>query len=202
MRENVIAMIVVVACAMAFVSPIQAQKKTEIGVKGGLGFANLTGDVSDNKSMLCFGGGGLFRFSPSPQFSIQPEVLLVLKGAKYEDGYDSEKVKLTYIEVPVLAMYRPPTGGKVSPSFFAGPAISLLISAKAGDEDIKDEMNSTDLGLVFGAGVDFETGAKGKISLDGRYTMGISNIVKDSSDNSVRNGVFFLGVNYIFPLGQ
>lgn len=201
MRKKFITMIIVVAFTLAFVSPIQAQKKTEIGVKGSLGLTTHTGDVSGIKSMLSFGAGGLFRFSLNPQFSIQPEVLLVLKGSQ-EKGDDGDKLNMVYIEVPALAMYRPPTEGKISPSFFAGPAIGLLVSAKVGGEDVKDEFNSVDFGLVLGAGVDFETGPKGKISFDGRYTMGVSNILKDSGDYSVKNGVFSLWVSYIFPIGQ
>ena len=201
MIKKVITIMMVVACVIVFVYPVQAQKKIEMGIKGGLGLANLTGDVSGTESMLSFGGGGLFRFSPIPQFSIQPEVLFVLKGAQ-EKGDNGEKLKLAYIEVPVLAMYRPPAGEKVSPSFFAGPAISVLVSAKVGSEDIKDEVNSTDFGVVFGAGVDFKAGEKGKVSLDGRYTMGISNIAKDSGNDSVKNGVFSFWVSYLFPLGQ
>ena len=119
-----------------------------------------------------------------------------------EKGDDAEKLKLTYVEVPILAMYRPPTQGTIRPAFFVGPAIGLLLSAKVGDDDIKDNLNGTDFGFVFGAGVDFETGAKGNISLDCRYTMGMSNIVKDSGDDSVKNGVFSFGVSYIIPLGQ
>ncbi|MCK5125539.1 MAG: PorT family protein [candidate division Zixibacteria bacterium] len=201
MRKYVIALMVVVVCAMAFVSPAQAQTKTEIGIKGGFGFANLTGDVTGTKSALSLGGGGLIRFPLSPQFSIQPELLLILKGTM-EKGDDGEKLKLTYIEVPILAMYRPPTKGTVRPVFFTGPVLGLLLSAKVGDDDIKESLNGTDFGLVFGAGVDFETGAKGKIFLEARYTMGISNIAKDSGDDSVKNGVFSLGVSYLLPLGQ
>lgn len=201
MRKNVITMAVVAACVIAFISPVHAQTKAEIGVKGGFGFATLTGDTYGIKSMLNLGGGGLIRFSLSPQFSIQPELLLILKGAM-EKGDDGEKIKLTYIEVPILAMYRPPTQGTIRPAFFVGPAISMLLSAKVGDDDIKDDLNGADFGFVFGAGVDFETGARGKFSLDCRYTMGMLNIVEDAGDDSVKNGVFSFGVSYIIPFGQ
>jgi len=200
MRKNIITILVVITCAMMFVCPIQAQNNTEMGIKGGLDLANLTDDASGVKSKLGFGIGALIRFNQSPQFSIQPEVLLIQKGAKEkEDDSDGESINFTYIEIPVLFKYQPPSESSYKPAFFAGPAFGLLLSAKIGDDDFKDQMKGTEFGLVFGAGVDIKTKKRGYISIDGRYTFGLSDILdSEYDDSSVKNGVFYIGLSYIF----
>lgn len=184
---------------VVLIAPANAQTNAKMGFKGNLGIVNLTGDISANKATIGFGGGALFRYYASPEFSIQPELLISLKGTK-EEGDDGEKLKLTYVEVPVLLMYHPPTKGNIVPGFYFGPQLSFLMSAKSGGEDIKDMINSTDFGLVIGAGIDVSSREKGSLFLDLRYALGLSNIAKESDGDSIKNGAFFLGISYLFPL--
>lgn len=200
MKNILMNMMIVLACALLSLSTIQAQ--TEIGIKAGINFATVNGDPTDIKGILTFGAGGFVRIAAGPQFSIQPEVLLTMKGAE-EDFTSGEKVKLTYLEIPVLVVYQPPTTRNISPTLFVGPAVSLLMSAKSDDLDIKDDLKSTDLGLVLGAGIEFKSGTKGRIGLDGRYTLGLTNFNDVNPDDwTIKNGVFSLAISYIFPLGQ
>jgi hypothetical protein len=187
---------------VSFTVPVDARSQSQFGIKAGFGLANLTGDISGNKSMLGFGGGGFARFSTSPQLVIQTEALLVMKGTKEDNGGaggSEEKLKLTYIEIPFLFMFQPQTEGSVAPSFFAGPAVGLLVSASAAGVDVKDAFNTADFGLVFGGGAEFGSGEKGKFTVDARYTLGLANIAKDSGDLSVKNGVLMFMVGYLFP---
>jgi len=50
--------------------------------------------------------------------------------------------------------------------------------------DIKSTLKSVDFGIVAGAGVDIK-----KISLDVRYTMGLSKLEQPSSALDLKNGV-------------
>lgn len=198
MKTTFVATITALFLAVALAGTLEAQDKVALGVTGSAGLANLTGDIAGTKSTLSIGAGGLLRFSPSPRFSVQPELQLVLKGAADNDS--DSKVKLTYLEFPILALYRPPATGTVSPCFFAGPALGLLLSAKEGDDDIKDLVESTDFGLVFGAGIDVKTKGTGIVNLSGRYTLGITDIEKEFDDYAVKNGAFLITVSYLFPL--
>jgi hypothetical protein len=64
---------------------------------------------------------------------------------------------------------------------FAGPSLGILMSAMSktsvsilsGSVDIKDQVNSTDIGLVIGAGVSLIG-----LNLDARYQMGLSPVEK------------------------
>lgn len=170
---------------MATISPLVAQTNVELGIKGGLNVANITGDVSNTNTMLGFVGGGLAKINTNPQFSIQPELLVTLKGAQQDEG-GNEKLKLTYLEIPVLGVYNFPTSSSTKPYILAGPALGILISAKAGEDDFKDNVNSTDFGFVLGGGVGFPAGENGKVVLDGRYAVGLANIAKDSEDDTIK----------------
>jgi hypothetical protein len=222
MRKTLITMMALAAFAMLLVVPAQAQMKTEFGLKGAVNMANMSGDVENNKMMLAFGGGIFARIMPNDQICIQPEVLYMMKGCKFDDvGTTTDaKTVFNYIEVPVLVKYMIPTEGKISPCIFAGPAVGMLMSAKAKgtqdntdyDNDIKDFMKSIDFGVAFGAGIDFAVGEKGKITFDARYTLGLNNLNDVSEadaatfgfgvDDSFKNGVISVMVGYAFPIGQ
>ncbi len=69
--------------------------------------------------------------------------------------------------------------------FFGGPSLAFKVSANATadfgggsvSDDISDEIESFDFGLVFGAGWE-----AGRLSIDGRYTWGLSRINVDEAD--------------------
>lgn len=197
--------------AVLFVMTACAQA-TEVGFQGALNLANMSGDIAENKVLLGFGGGVFARFTPAPQFFVQPEVLYMMKGTKWDleilDETLELKFKFNYIEIPVLFGYQFPMQGSVSPAIYVGPALGILMSADAEadgeSEDMKDFTKSTDFGLVIGGGVDIKTGEKGKFMLGGRYTLGLSNINDDEEDPDfeLKNGVISFFVGYGFPIGQ
>ncbi|MBU8933540.1 MAG: PorT family protein [candidate division Zixibacteria bacterium] len=147
------------------------------GIKAGINMANITGDDVDDLDMkLGFGFGGFLVYAVSPQLVIQPEVLYMMKGAQFDDE-DGEtwKIKVDYLEIPVLVKFKFPTEGNFKPCLFAGPALGILMSAKVEDEDIKDDLKSIDFGLAFGGGFGLVMG-EGMLTFDARYTLGMSNV--------------------------
>lgn len=194
---------------------------TEIkgGLKIGASSAKLYGDDvedledflgEDLKSRIGFCVGGFVTIDIAEIFAIQSEVLYTMKGLTYEEEImgDTLKawIKLDYLEIPVLAKINIPTPGGVKPSLFAGPAIALKLSSKvkaeyAGDSDEEDleDVKGTDFGLVIGGGLDFGFGSSGRgsISVDIRYTLGLSTISEFEGED-IKNGVFSLMVGYSF----
>ena len=125
-----------------------------------------------------------------------------MKGAKADvtnefltdEGYGSltMKMKQDYIEVPVLIKYNIPTQGSISPNLFVGPYAAINVGSKLEWEDVPAELEgedvpegdienaaSIDFGLTFGGGLGFAVGPKGKLTLDVRYTLGMTNIFDD-----------------------
>ena len=219
-------MILAVGLIFIIAGAVQAQMKMEFGLKGAVNMSNVTGDVENNKMLLGFGGGIFARMMPSPQITIQPEVLYMMKGAKFDDYTNAldmditdAKMEFSYVEVPILVKYNIPTEGKIAPSLFAGPAVGFLMSAKKKgaedgvdyDCDVKDYMKSIDFGVAVGGGIDVAMGEKGKLTFDARYTLGLSNIndvaeadVADfgyGTDASLKNANISVMVGYAFPIG-
>lgn len=182
------------AAVIAVAAPVtlEAQDVT-IGVKGGLNSADLSiseDPVSINTDSRTGFVGGLFaQFNLGDVIAIRPEGLFSQKGASAtEEGVDIE-LQLDYIELPVLALARIPTGGMVRPVLFAGPVISFEttcgvegseggISISADCDAVDDDpilTKGTDFGVAFGGGLEIESGNL-LFLLDGRYTLGLTDI--------------------------
>lgn len=163
------------------------------GLRGGLNMTDFGGKRivdSDFRTGLTL---GVFASVPlGAGLSVQPEVVYSQRGARsaaYDyhdipaDGdappigvYLGEKSRHDYLEVPVLLKLDPsPAGDLVRPVFFAGPSLGFLLGAReVHDTDYEEYLNSTDFGVVFGAGVEF-----GRLSFDARYDLGLTAIARD-----------------------
>ncbi len=119
-----------------------AEIKIELGPKGGLNFATMTGDLADTSAMgdgpeasyLVRGAGGVFvSIILTDSWSIQPEFLYSQKAGKWEEVYTegyftataTQEIEVEYIEIPVLAKFTFPQSGKFKPFLCAGPALAF-----------------------------------------------------------------------------
>jgi hypothetical protein len=139
-------------------------------------------------------------------FAVQPEIYYSMKGAKLKDQYNDLNLKLTYVEIPILLQFIVPLKGTpVKPLLFVGPAMGLNLTAKnertnngqATEEDFKDLIKSTDLGLVFGGGISLPLG-KNQLGIDVRYSLGLSNIGKDTGSATIKNNIINFNLFYGF----
>jgi len=203
-------MFVIVGFCVLF-SPSLSAQGLSFGLKGGLNIANLRGeDVTvdmDSRIGLC--AGGFVAIDVLGIITIQPEVLFSMKGAKYDTLLFGEPVstslEFNYIEIPVLVKYSLPLPGIIKPNLFIGPSLGINLNAKAiakiGDlsveDDVKEDIKSTDFCLVLGGGVDFELDI-GKLAIDVRYTMGLTTIDDTAVEEDVKNGVISIMAAYSF----
>jgi hypothetical protein len=178
------------------------------GPKAGLSMAKLSGEdvdslFDDAKFKTGFAGGAFLSIGVAQQFTIQPELLYVMRGTK-EDTTDA-KLKLDYVALPILIKWMAPTQGKVKPNLFAGPEVAFLMSAKfdtvGGDFDVKDSTKSVDFGLVFGGGLDFDAGS-GRVTFDVRYNLGLAKIDDTPTDYTIKNSGFAAFIGYAIPIGR
>jgi outer membrane protein W len=219
MKKSILMMTALVICVALIASPAMAQTKFNLGITAGVAMSNGTAKDSagtkleGNKMKLGLAAGVFFRIIPSEQICIQPEILYVMKGPKFDDAGDVTGLKfdLNYIEIPVLVKYMFKTEGNFKPNIFAGPYVGILASAKAkGSEggvsasvDIKDNFKSTDFGAAFGVGFDYKVGESGLFTFDARYSLGLTNIAKDPvGDQSWKNNCILVKVGYAFEMGN
>lgn len=191
------------ALALGVASAAQAQSAT-FGIKAGGSLTNYTGKGSDGANYkFGFHGGFIANFAANEAFSIQPELLYSMKGAKGTEtisGYTvTSKVTTHYIDVPVLAHIN--AGGLF---FELGPQVGFLVAANGSQEangqsvsaDIKDQLKTVDFGYAAGLGYQMANGP----GIGLRYNGGFIDVNKNNSnsDNATRNGAFQLYVSYMF----
>ena len=180
-----------------------AEGNIRYGAKAGLNIASIAFSEGDAEtdSKIDFALGGFMEYKMSPTFSIQPELLYTRKGYSEDNSFYEMDLSITYIQMPVLAKYIFAEKFGV----FAGPAISFLMTADQELEmkgdwddwkesvDVKDDYNSTEFALVFGADYDFNN-----IIFDVRYDLGLTKINDDDSDIDELNRTFSFLVGYKF----
>jgi hypothetical protein len=182
-----------VVLASSFMALVSNAQQTQFGLKAGANIASVgVDDGDDYDSKAGFHVGGLAHIHITQHFAVQPELTYSAQGGK--DG-DNLKLKLNYINIPVLAQYMTLDGFR----FETGPQIGFLASAKRKvndvEFDVKDDLESLDFSWAFGVGYLFP-GANG-LGVDVRYNLGISNISEDNTYQA-RNRVFQIGLFYQF----
>lgn len=120
-----------------------------------------------------------------------------------EENYNySDKTRLNYLDVPLLARYKVGQGGF---GVYAGVQPSLLLSAKRKSEgtgsenqtaDVKDSYKSLDMAGSVGVGYAFGNG----FQINAGYDHGFTNIADNNSfgTGKIRNRTFKLTLGYRF----
>ena len=189
--------------ALVFGLGVQAQQtketKKESGIelipKAGINFANQSiKNVNGEKSKVSFQAGlGVNIQTGIKNFSIQPEVNFISKGTKFKNSFGNETYNFNYIEVPVLAKY---SFGPVYVN--AGPSIGFLMGKSDKIKAAYGNTKTIDFGVQMGAGIAIPAGP-GKMIIDGRYNLGLSNI-SDEKGIDVKNRGFAVSLGYAIPL--
>lgn len=172
---------------------------THAGVKGGVNIANMSADPSDTElgdSLPGYSMGVWWGVPVNRSMSIRPEALFTLKGDQQKDA--DTKVKMSYIEVPVLATMSFLHDAKTQPSLFLGPSLGFNVASKATvadvETDVKDQTQTMEVGLVMGGGLDFMVGEKNSVGIDLRYNLGLTDTADATGAPTVKNqGIAIMG---------
>jgi len=179
--KKLLVVLLVALCAVFTVNAIGP----EFGVKAGLTMGNMVwGDQEPSefdKDMFRQGlTGGIMMEIPLGPLSLGAEALYTQKGEKEEWDFGEGDVmtwtyKLDYIEVPVMAKLALIPMLKI----YGGVSFGFLTKAEVEYEwleetetyDMKDFMNKTEMGAIFGAQVKIS-----QLILDARFNMGLTDI--------------------------
>src|SRR5688572_33202161 len=89
--------IVLITCAVA-------AQQTHFGLKGGVNFSSIEiDDGEDYEGKTGVHLGGLAHIHITRHFALQPELVFSMQGG--EDESENLKLKLNYVNVPLLAQY-------------------------------------------------------------------------------------------------
>jgi hypothetical protein len=197
----------VLTVLLATTSTALAQER-RWGAKVGINLATLSVNDDDPDVSYDFrigvAAGGYFTLPLGSRLELQPEALFSQQGGKVgaSDGVSDvdSTIALDMLTIPILVKFRlAPAGNGLA--VYGGPSIGLTLRARAisdfGGEkidlDISDEVESTDFGVA--AGAMFE---KGRWTLDGRYTFGLSKLSKDPADPEIKSRVISILVGVRF----
>lgn len=190
-----------------------------------VGFAMSTMKIDENQDNLgkrnmdpkyTFYIGGMAEYKINDNFGFQAEVLYSPLGAKEKiDGINAgimfvgeqTKVNLGTLLVPISAKYFISEGFSIA----AGANFGVILSAKqktvigsdfadmeiegdSGEVDIKNDIKKLNIAPFVGVEYMFENG----FFIDGRYSLGVSNLSNDGSGGKVTNSFAQIGVGFKF----
>lgn len=182
-------------CAL-FTESILSAQDYNYGPKVGFNVSHIYFSGADTETIQEMSGmkisthiGGFVEIVFNDFFSVKPELLYTVKGARYRDGADEEYKSAyvyKYITLPVMAKYYI----KERISIEGGPYVSYLLSAKnveinrffssnIGSEaaaiDLKGDMNIIDAGVAWGVGYMTKSG----FYFSTHYEFGVLNTAKN-----------------------
>lgn len=169
---------------LLFASTGVMAQKFQLGLKGGVNFANFTGVPIQNVSKSTYAtflAGGFINLKAGDNFSIQPEVLFATQGVSLDSNGLKTKYKINYLAVPVMAKFEFNSGFFVE----AGPQFSFKLSEDVPNSSIDNFAKNVELSLAGGLGYHGKSG----FGVGGRYVAGISK-VGNYSRTSLRNPDF------------
>lgn len=198
--------ILFVEILMFSITTVNAQ--LSVAPKLGINFANLGGDLEDNKIRLRGQIGGIVNYEINDMFSVQPGLLLSGKGTtlKY-DSDDNDAIALTYLEIPLNGLINIETdAGMVQ--VFAGPYLAFCIDATykyLSDEDNEtrsftigtndeDEFVPFELGINLGVGFLYDE----KIQTQLGFATSLTDI--GNYNDKLTNSIISLSLAYFFEL--
>ncbi len=213
---------VFVALALLAMLPTGASAQIDVGFQAGVNLYKLTGDsISAADSLGTLKGiniGVTVAVPVSDLFSVHIGLAYSQQGTAANDFFGDSinaKVKINYIDIPVLAKISPSMDGALGVDFFVGPSIGFKIGCKlsssstlfTGDCDSTTndiQVKSTQFSIVGGAGINYAVGS-GSLLLQGFYNYGLTNIddsaTPDPADPNAYNRGWSILVGYSMPVG-
>jgi hypothetical protein len=166
-----------------------------------------------NSNRTAFLAGGIVQLDLAGPISLKIEPTYIQKGAIIEGNnipfdisgqqiqIENLKIsyKLGYLEIPILLRASIPLP-QVKPYAEVGPAIGFNLSSSftmdltyggqsiSEDIDNKDNTSSTEFGLIFGAGIEYSVNPLVSFIVDGRYSLGLSDLSKGQTTADQQNG--------------
>lgn len=164
--------------------------------------AKSTRENKDNKFFLSYSVGAGVNLPIAERLSLESGLLLSGKGNKTKTGTGNStfetKLKLNYIDIPLLARYELGAGGF---NVFGGLQPSILLSAKNKFEtngnsetvNVKDQYKTLDVAASIGVGYNFDNG----IGLNLGYDHGLTKINNSEHSLDIKNRMLKLGISYV-----
>ena len=220
MKMNGFALLVLFAALLPASSIVWAAERPTFVFLGGLSLGSIVFEPDRppvRRSLATRGGlGGFVEFDLSQTLALQARGMYVQKGVSLSgdlgDGVRGGYIDAEYFTVPMLLMYRPDVP-RIRPYVMVGPELGFNtgVSAAVTDavfltpgeeisvEDFDDDIESTDIALDFGAGLEIPS-RHVAILIEAMYSWGLKNIdaSPEVGESEVKTRTFLINVGIRF----
>ena len=195
-------------CTILATGAAMAQKQFTFGPKIGVDYTHYWGENVNHGGQLNYQVGAFMEYRFTNKFSIAPEVVFAAQGGKYDTKRNllgvpfevKETDNVNYINVPVmLKFYVVPAlsidfGPQVGFNVYSKNTWEAKVADEGGKhtEDMKDVTKSVDFGLGLGLTYNITN----DVFVQGRYTMGLTDVF--DYDHSGKNGNAQIAIGYRF----
>jgi hypothetical protein len=209
--------VVFITALFMFICQIGTAQETRFGVKGGLNYSSIVGDLTEGLKFRFSGHGGIFlEIDFSEKFKLQPELLYSSQGFQFSTdlatienggtGDDNDfrtNVQLNFITVPILGKFA--LNDKLDVEF--GPQFGFLLNQVTKFKEVDQEANSIadrrssisgDFQLDYGAAVGLGIKLSDNLSLSPRFYIGLRNRLNGLQGAQNYNAAMQLSLNYMF----
>ena len=192
-------------------SPAATGSTTSIGPVLGLNYTTFTGsDASGAEYKSDLYVGGLVDFALGVNGTFRTGLVYSGRGAKTTDQGVTGKLKLHYLEIPLMVGYRFGAAGTARPYLMGGGHVGIKTgcnveasqggvsaSAACSDPNVDLKVESTDVAVTAAGGVAVPAGTS-SVDIHLAYAYGLTKLV---SDANTKNAGFTLAVAYMIPIG-
>ena len=223
LKNNVTLCASVAALMLVFSSNGTAQR-AEFGIRLMPTFTSFdlqtsSGGKVKGEATLGFGFGALLGFNFSKHVGIQGEVIYSTLSQKYKEEDVERKIKLKYVNIPVLLSLNTGKTKMINLNVVAGPQLGVSVGSRLFTSGNNSSDSTTavlsvkkgDFGFAYGAGIDFAVNPKRttRLSFGYRGVLGLFDI----SDNSrtittdsyyilarthIKTNAIYIGLSFLF----
>jgi len=208
--------VIVIGFFLILLPQISSSQEARFGVKGGLNYSSIVGDLTDGVKFRFSGHAGVFlEMDFSYKFALQPELLYSSQGFQFSsdlaqidgsptpDGNDFRtNVQLNFITVPILGKFR--LNEKFALEF--GPQFGFLLNqvTKIKNLDVPDNSKSRNtisgnFQLDYGAAIGASIKLNDQFSVAPRFYVGLRNRLNGLEGNFQNyHASIQLSANYLF----
>ncbi len=183
----------------ALIGAAHAQSKDlQFGIKGGLGFSEISGSTLDKTPRLGIQLGGVMTQKISDSISMQYEALYSQKGIVETQTVDNVDYKfesnIDYLEIPVFAKFKVAEKWAVYGGGYVGWALSKKVKVTSGSTSVEFDVdalvNELDYGLLLG----LQAQLAERWAVDARYTLGLTDVFTsgDSKNSTIAISATYL----------
>ncbi|KAA2219161.1 porin family protein [Maribacter flavus] len=194
---------------------VKAQE-AHFGLKGGLNYSSIVGDLTDGLKFRFSGHGGIFmEIDFSDTFKLQPELMYSSQGFQYstdlaaiqtngavgEENDFRTNVQLNFITIPILGKFA--LNDRIDLEF--GPQFGFLLNQVTKIKDLDQNINaerraviSGDFQLDYGAAVGLGLILNDNFSISPRFYIGLRNRLNALQGAQNYNASIQLSLNYLF----